>query len=45
MIQRNLRVQPTLEIRPGTRFNLHVMQDLVLPAPYQSRYFAVAGEL
>ena len=40
MIQRNLRVQPTIEIRPGTRFNLHVMQDLVLPGPYQSRYFA-----
>ena len=44
MIRRNLRVQPTIEIRPGARFNLHVMQDLVLPAPYRSRYFAEAAE-
>ena len=40
MIQRNLRVQPTIEIRPGTRFNLHVMQDLALPEAYRARYFA-----
>lgn len=34
--RRNMNVQPTLEIRPGYRFNIAVMKDLVLPAPYQA---------
>ena len=34
MIKRNLNIQPTLEIRPGYRFNVMVNKDLIL-APYQ----------
>ncbi len=34
--QRNMNVQPTLEIRSGYRFNIAVMKDLVLPAPYEA---------
>lgn len=33
MIRRNLNVQPTLEIRPGYRFNVMVNKDLIL-SPY-----------
>lgn len=36
MIGKNLAVSPTLEIRPGFRFNVMVVKDLVLPGPYQS---------
>jgi len=36
MVRRNLNVQPTLEIRPGYRFHIAVMQDLVLPGPYRA---------
>ncbi len=32
--RRNLRVPPTLEIRPGTLFHVEVSAGLVLPAPY-----------
>jgi type IV secretion system protein TrbI len=32
-VSRNLNVQPTLEIRPGYRFNVLVDQDLVFPSP------------
>jgi len=35
-LDRNLEVQPTLEIRPGYRFNILVDQDLNLSAPYSS---------
>jgi type IV secretion system protein VirB10 len=31
-----MNVQPTLEVRPGYRFNIAVVKDLVLPAPYQA---------
>lgn len=34
MIKRNMNVQPTLEIRPGYRFNVMVNKDLIL-SPYQ----------
>lgn len=34
MISRNLNIQPTLEIRPGYRFNVMVNKDLILQ-PYQ----------
>ncbi|TGP16877.1 TrbI/VirB10 family protein, partial [Mesorhizobium sp. M1D.F.Ca.ET.231.01.1.1] len=30
-IQRNMDVQPTLEIRPGYKFNILVDQDIVFP--------------
>lgn len=33
-IDRNLDVQPTLEIRPGYRFNVLVDQDIVFPGSY-----------
>lgn len=32
-VSRNLNVQPTLEIRPGYRFNVLVDQDIVFPGP------------
>lgn len=34
-VSRNLNVQPTLEIRPGYRFNILVDQDIVLPHAYR----------
>jgi type IV secretory pathway VirB10-like protein len=32
--RKNLRVQPTIEIRPGYQFNVRVEKDLVFPRPY-----------
>ena len=34
-VSKNLNVQPTLEIRPGYRFNVLVDQDIVFPNAYQ----------
>jgi type IV secretion system protein VirB10 len=34
MIQRNLDVQPTITIRPGTPFTVLLRGDVVLPGPY-----------
>lgn len=34
-IQRNMDVQPTLEIRPGYQFNVLVDQDIVFPGVYR----------
>lgn len=34
-INRNLDVQPTLEIRPGYKFNVLVDQDIVFPSAYR----------
>ena len=34
-VARNLNVQPTLEIRPGYRFNVLVDQDIVFPGSYR----------
>jgi type IV secretion system protein VirB10 len=36
MIQKNMNVAPTLEIRPGYRFNIVVVKDLVFSKPYQA---------
>lgn len=36
MISKNLNISPTLEIRPGFRFNVMCIKDLVLTRPYQS---------
>ena len=36
LIQRHLNVAPTLEIRPGFRFNVIVTKDIVFNRPYQS---------
>ena len=35
MIAKNLNLSPTLEIRPGFRFNVVVTKDLKFPGPYQ----------
>ncbi len=35
-IQRNMDVQPTLEIRPGYKFNVLVDQDIVFPGQYRN---------
>ncbi len=35
LINKNLNVQPTLNIRPGYEFNVTVTADLVLPGPYR----------
>jgi type IV secretory pathway VirB10-like protein len=34
MISKNLSISPTLEIRPGFRFNVMCIKDLVLTKPY-----------
>ena len=34
MISRNLNISPTLEIRPGYRFNVTVTKDMVFARPY-----------
>ncbi len=36
MISKNLNISPTLEIRPGYRFNVTVTKDMVLSRPYQA---------
>nr|UVY99622.1 conjugal transfer protein TrbI [Agrobacterium fabrum] len=35
-IQRNMDVQPTLEIRPGYKFNVLVDQDIVFPGAFKN---------
>jgi type IV secretion system protein VirB10 len=35
MVQKNLSIAPTLEVRPGYRFNVVVTKDLVFRTPYQ----------
>lgn len=42
MTRRNLDIQPTLEIRPGYRFNVMVTKDIVLP-PWQGHPLAGNG--
>jgi type IV secretion system protein VirB10 len=36
MIQKNMNIAPTLEIRPGYQFNIIVTKDLTFTKPYQS---------
>lgn len=36
MIAKNLNIAPTLEIRPGYRFNIIVTKDLTLSKPYEA---------
>lgn len=36
MIAKNLNIAPTLEIRPGYRFNIIVVKDLDFTKPYKS---------
>ena len=35
IISKNLNISPTLEIRPGYRFNVLAVKDMTLPSPYQ----------
>jgi type IV secretion system protein VirB10 len=35
-ISKNLNVQPTIEIRPGYKFNVLVDQDMIFPSTYRS---------
>lgn len=35
LLERNLSIKPTLQIRPGYQFNLVVTKDIVFQAPYQ----------
>ncbi|NTB87809.1 IncP-type conjugal transfer protein TrbI [Agrobacterium tumefaciens] len=37
-IDKNMNIQPTLEIRPGYQFNILVDQDIVFPGAYQAGY-------
>jgi type IV secretion system protein VirB10 len=34
LLQKNLNIKPTLEIRPGYQFNVIVTKDLVFQKPY-----------
>lgn len=36
VVQKNLNIAPTLEIRPGYRFNIMVTKDLAFTKPYKS---------
>ena len=35
VIERNLNISPTIEIRPGYNFNVMVTKDLTFEKPYQ----------
>lgn len=35
LLQKNLNIKPTLEIRPGYQFNLIVTKDMVFEKPYR----------
>jgi type IV secretion system protein VirB10 len=37
LLQKNLNIKPTLEIRPGYQFNVIVTKDMVFQKPYLSR--------
>ena len=37
MMQKNLNIQPTLQIRPGYIFNVTVTSDMIFPGPYSSQ--------
>jgi type IV secretion system protein VirB10 len=36
ILQKNLNIKPTLEIRPGYQFNVIVTKDLVFERPYKA---------
>jgi type IV secretion system protein VirB10 len=43
MMQRNLSIAPTLEIRPGFRLNVMLLKDLVFERTYRDFDYAAAG--
>jgi len=40
MLQKNMNIAPTLEIRPGYRFNVMLVRDLVFSGPYSGFDYA-----
>lgn len=44
MIRRNLNISPTIEIRPGFKFNVMVTKDMVFNRPYQSFDYNLAAK-
>ena len=36
VLQKNINIQPTLEIRPGYLFNITVTKDMVFPDAYEN---------
>lgn len=44
MIRRNINISPTIEIRPGFKFNVMVTKDIVLNRPYQSFDYTFAAK-
>ncbi len=40
MLQKNMNIAPTLEIRPGYRFNVMLVKDLIFPGPYRGFDYA-----
>ena len=36
MLRKNLNISPTLEVRPGYRFNVMVVKDIRFKEPYSS---------
>lgn len=38
IVRRNLNIAPTLKIRPGYRFNVMVVNDLVFPGTYDGKF-------
>lgn len=36
LLQKNLNIKPTLEIRPGYQFNVIVTKDMVFEKPYRA---------
>lgn len=43
MLQKNMNIAPTLEIRPGYRFNVMLVKDLVFHGPYQGFDYVQTG--
>ena len=37
LLQKNLNIKPTLEIRPGYQFNVIVTKDIVFQQPYRNQ--------
>jgi type IV secretion system protein VirB10 len=35
MVEKNMNIQPTITIRPGTRFKILITKDMIFPSPYQ----------
>jgi len=38
MLRRQMNVQPTIQIRPGYRFNVLVNKDLIFEGPYLNTF-------